>query len=331
MRALVTGGCGFIGSNLVKKLVSLGWKIDVVDDLSNGDIENISPIDIRVVTPGLLNGYDSSRESGKTLVITGDFASPQVLSRVVEKKYDIVFHLAALPRVEYSVKNPVITTEQNVTKTVLLMTACIDNIKRLVFSSSSAIYGNSEDNFPSLELGQSSPESPYALQKRVVEDYCSLYSRIYGLDSICLRYFNAYGPGQLGDSPYSTAISAWMDKIKKGLPLRSDGDGEQTRDMIYVDDIVEANLIASLQEGKFDGDIFNIGTGKSYSNNYIIELLGENFELNIVKAPERLGDVKHTRADVSKAENVLGFKSRVGLKKGLQKTIEWWGLNEKQS
>jgi nucleoside-diphosphate-sugar epimerase len=328
MRALVTGGCGFIGSNLTKKLVNLGWRVDVVDDLSNGDIDNISSIDIRVITPGLLARYDSSKDSNKTLVITGDFAAPQILSRIAEKKYDIIFHLAALPRVEYSVKNPVVTTEQNVTKSVLLMTACIDNVKRFVFSSSSAIYGNSLDNFPSIESGETNPESPYALQKRIVEDYCSLYSKLYDLDSVCLRYFNAYGPGQLGDSPYSTAISAWMDKIKRLQPLRSDGDGEQTRDMVYVGDIVDSNIIASLNKAKFSGDIFNIGTGKSYSNNDILDLLRERFEIKIINAPERVGDVRHTRAEISKSREILGFTSKVDLREGLDKTIAWWSTNE---
>ena len=327
MRALVTGGCGFIGSNLTKKLFSLGWDIEVVDDLSNGDISNLSDIDMRVVTSELLPNYDSSQDSEKMLVITGDFASPQVLSRVAEKKYDLVFHLAAWPRVEYSVKNPVKTTEQNVTKTILLMTACVDNIQRFIFSSSSAIYGDPVNNFPSKESGDFVPSSPYALQKRVVEEYCSLYSKLYKLDTVCLRYFNVYGPGQLGDSPYSTAISAWMDKISKGLPLRSDGDGKQTRDMIYIDDVVEANLLASANKHEFFGEVFNIGTGESYSNNEILELLKKDFDFEINYSPEREGDVKHTKADIFKSEKLLGFKARTSLPEGLKSTIDWWGLN----
>lgn len=327
MRALVTGGCGFVGSNLTRKLVSLGWKVEVVDDLSNGDISNLSGIDMRVVTSELLPNYDSSRDIKKTLVITGDFASPHVLSRITEKKYDLVFHLAAWPRVEYSVKNPVKTTEQNVTKTILLMTSCVDNIQRFIFSSSSAIYGNPVDNFPSVESGEVSPSSPYALQKKVVEDYCSLYYKLYSFDSVCLRYFNVYGPGQLGDSPYSTAISAWMDKISKSLPLRSDGDGEQTRDMVYIDDVVESNILAALSKNKFSGDIFNVGTGESYSNNQILEILREKFSFEIKHSPARDGDVRDTKSDTKKSNEVLGFKSKVSLIEGIKNTIEWWNLD----
>lgn len=327
MRALVTGGCGFIGSNLTKRLVGLGWEVEVVDDLSNGDISNLSGIDMRVVTSELLPNYDSSQDSEKTLVITGDFASPQVLSRIAEKKYDLVFHLAAWPRVEYSVNNPIKTTEQNVTKTIILMTSCIDSVQRFIFSSSSAIYGDPVDNFPSVESGDISPSSPYALQKKVVEDYCSLYSKLYNLDSVCLRYFNVYGPGQLGDSPYSTAISAWMDKLSKSLPLRSDGDGEQTRDMVYVDDVVEANILSALSKEKFSGDVFNIGTGESYSNNQILEILRERFSFDVNQAPARKGDVRDTKADTEKSTEVLGFISKVSLEEGLDNTIKWWNLN----
>lgn len=326
-KVLVTGGLGFIGSSLVLELVDLGWEVEVVDDLSNGDISNLSALDIRVVPSNLLNAYEE-KEKDKTLVITGDFASSQILSRVAEKNYDFVFHLAAIPRVELSVKNPVLTTEHNVTKTILLMTACIENIKRFIFSSSSAIYGDVSDNFPSKESGSSCPSSPYALQKKVVEEYCSLYSKLYSLDSVCLRYFNVYGPGQYGDSPYSTAVSAWMDKLKNNLPLRSDGDGEQTRDMVYVGDVVQANIKAALHTDPLLGEVFNVGTGKSYSNNYILEILKQKFDFEINNAPERLGDVKHTKADLNKVRNVLKFNCDTNFEDGLEKTIEWWGLNE---
>jgi len=328
-RALVTGGCGFIGSNLTRKLVNLGWKVEVVDDLSNGDINNLSDLNLRIVTAELLMGYDSINEENKTLVITGDFASRHVLSRVVEQRYDFVFHLAALPRVEFSVTNPVLTTEENVMKSICLLTACINNVDKLIFSSSSSIYGDTKTNFPSKENGQLNPQSPYALQKRVVEDFCRLYSNLYNLETVSLRYFNVYGPGQLGDSPYSTAISAWMDKIHQNLPLRSDGDGEQTRDLIFVDDVVEANILAALNKNSFKGEIFNIGTGKNYSNNDILGILKEKFDFEIEYAPKREGDVKHTKANIDKAKENLKFKSKINLLEGLNKTISWWGLDEK--
>ena len=329
-RALVTGGCGFIGSNLAVALVKKGWSVEVVDDLSSGDISALDAIDIRTVTPELLVQYE---ESGiiedKTLVITGDFASPYVLSRVADKKYDYVFHLAALPRVQFSVENPVLTTDQNVMKTVSLMTACISNIDRFIFSSSSSVYGDVADNFPSVESGSLEPASPYALQKLVVEDFCRLFFKLYDLQSVCLRYFNVFGPGQPGDSPYSTAVSAWLDKIATGKPLRSDGDGEQTRDIVYIDDVVGANIAAAESSNVMSGDAYNVGTGETFSNNEILGLLKERFgNLEIVTAPERPGDVKHTKANMSKIANDLGFRPKWDFISGLNKTIEWWGLKE---
>ena len=330
-RVLVTGGLGFIGSNLVKRLVRDGYKVEVVDDLSNGTLDSIKELNVRSVPLALLSHYlKSQREECDVLCIHGDFADIQVLSRIAEKKYDVVFHLAAVPRVEYSVENPAITTDINVMRTVSLMTACVQNVEKFVFSSSSAIYGNVENNYPSVESGNSAPTSPYGLQKEVIEKYCKLYFDLYDLDSVCLRYFNVYGPGQMGDSPYSTAVSAWMDKIKKSLPLRSDGDGEQTRDMVYVDDVVQANMLCALSTNKLRGEIINVGTGNSISNKDILDLLSKRFKFSVNKAPERKGDVKHTKANISKAESLLGFKAETSFEDGLEKTINWWNLNEKQ-
>jgi UDP-N-acetylglucosamine 4-epimerase len=332
-RALVTGGCGFIGSSLARELICNGWKVDVVDDLSNGDISALEGLEIRVLTPELLEKYDESGiKEDKTLVITGDFSSPYILSRIADGNYDYVFHLAALPRVEFSVQNPALTTDQNVMRTVLLMTACCGNIKRFIFSSSSAIYGDVFGNFPSREDGNNEPSSPYALQKKVVEEYCALFYKLYELESVCLRYFNVFGPGQLGDSPYSTAVSAWMDKLSKDQPLRSDGDGEQSRDLIFITDVVRANVLAALSKRTMTGDVYNIGTGVRYTNNYILCLLRERFDnLEITYASERPGDVKHTQADATKAVEDLGFRTKVNFKDGLDATISWWNLDEKKS
>ena len=333
MRALVTGGCGFIGSSLAKDLINKGWDVEIVDDLSAGDISTLGELPIRVVTPQLLAGYESlSVDEDKTLVITGDFASPYILSRVAEKKYDFIFHLAALPRVEFSVQNPVLTTEQNVMKTVALLAACCGNIKRFVFSSSSSVYGDVKDNFPSKEDGVCDPASPYALQKKVAEDYCYLFYKLYGLESVCLRYFNVFGPGQLGDSPYSTAVSAWMDKLSKGLPLRSDGDGEQSRDIVYIDDVVRINIIAAESPRVMNGTIYNVGTSKSYTNNEILQMIFDRMgKVKVENAPARPGDVRHTQADGRKAFNELGFKAERDFESGLDETISWWGLDESKS
>ena len=215
-RALVTGGCGFIGSNLVHELVSSGWILDVVDDLSNGLISNLEDIDKRILSVDTLHLYEDQFEEDdekNTIVICGDFAHENILARILSGRYDFVFHLAANPRVSYSVEYPQVTTEVNVLKTVELFKACADaNIERVVFSSSSAVYGDVE-RLPTRETVQGEPQSPYGLQKLQGEQYASLFAKLYSLDIVSLRYFNVYGPRQLGDSPYSTAVSAWCNAI----------------------------------------------------------------------------------------------------------------------
>lgn len=325
---LVTGGLGFIGSNLVRRLVKEGHKVEVIDDLSNGSIDSIKDLKVRNVPVSLLDTYlQNGEEDVDVLSIHGDFSDEAILNRISLKTYDSIFHLAAVPRVEYSVEFPSLTTDINVMRTIKLMTASVGNIEKFIFSSSSAIYGNVEDNYPACEDGSRKPTSPYGLQKLVVEQYCSIFSELYNLQSVCLRYFNVYGPGQPGDSPYSTAVSAWMDKLKNKLPLRSDGDGNQTRDMIYVDDVVEANILCEKTKKKLSGEILNVGTGLSISNNRILEILSNKFSFEVTNAPERKGDVKHTKADMSKTLDFLNFTASVSFEDGLEKTIEWWGLD----
>ena len=205
------------------------------------------------------------------MIITGDFADPNVLDRIAQKKYDIVFHLAANARVSYSVENPTITTEENVYKTVALFEACQkSNVRRIVFSSSSAVYGDVKE-LPIKEddINSENIQSPYGLQKSVCEDFAKLFHRLYGTDIVSLRYFNVYGPGQTGDSAYSTAVSAWCNSVYTGKPLRSDGDGTQTRDMIFLDDVVFANILAAEAPPFVAGKSFNIATGISITIGYV--------------------------------------------------------------
>ena len=330
-KVLVTGGAGFIGSHLVKKLVELGeYDVDVVDNLSSGGLENLSGLDVRCVATGLLPVYERKEpdvDSSKVLIITGDFVDPNVLDRINNVRYDVVFHLAANARVSYSVEHPTITTEENVYKTVALFESCQKaGVRRIVFSSSSAVYGDVE-RLPTRESVQGVPQSPYGLQKKVCEDFASLFNRMYGSDIVSLRYFNVYGPGQLGGGPYSTAVSAWCNATFTGQSLRSDGDGEQTRDMVYVDDVVRANILAA--EAPVDsvsGKAFNIATGKSISNNQILEMFKSQFDdtIQITNAPERPGDVKATLADTTQAEEFLGFRAKVDFSEGLHRTWDWW-------
>jgi len=330
MRALVTGGCGFIGSAISKKLFDNGWDVEIVDDMSNGSYEFLEGYKFKSFPAQLGHIFEQQNKDldRQLLVISGDFVSDEVVRRIVEKKYDVVFHCAANPRVEYSVQNPLETTNENLMKTVRLFTHCISNVKRIVFSSSCSIYGD-PSVLPTEESHVKDPNSPYAIQKLCGEDYAKLYCKLYDIDVVSLRYFNVYGPYQYGNSPYSTAIVSWCDKVKKGVSLRSDGDGTQTRDMVFVEDVAQANLLAASREENFNGECINIGTGESYSNNEILEIFTSKFSgLEIVNAPERPGDVKHTLSCIKKAEKELGFKFEYNLKQGIEKVFNWWGFNE---
>jgi nucleoside-diphosphate-sugar epimerase len=327
MKVLVTGGCGFIGSNLTHELARIGWDVDVVDDMSNGHLEFLEGLSLRVVPTGALAHYEKEYEEEDNrdiLIMTGDFAADDVLARIRSGKYDVVFHLAANPRVEYSVKFPVHTTEVNVFKTVALFKVCVDSKTRVVFSSSSAVYGDAE-SLPVREATRGLPQSPYGLQKLVGEQYADIFCRLYDADIVCLRYFNVYGPRQLGDSAYSTAVSAWCNAIFNQNSLRSDGDGTQTRDMIYVGDVVEANVKAAIAGIKFTGQALNIATGVSISNNEILKMFEEHFpEAEVAHAPRRPGDVMHTLADTELAESTIDFKAKTDFNRGLVQTLMWW-------
>ena len=327
-KVLVTGGCGFIGSNLVHQLVSMGWDVDVVEDLSNGILENLESLDKRVVTTDTLHLYQDQFEAEdekQTLVICGDFAHENILQRIHNNKYEFVFHLAANPRVEFSVQYPQVTTEINVLKTVELFKACADSdVERVIFSSSSAIYGEVE-NLPTDEDTTCTPESPYGLQKLQGEQYAALFAKLYDVDIVSLRYFNVYGPRQLGGSPYATAVSAWCDAIYNEKQLRSDGDGTQSRDMVYVGDVVQANICAALSENPVAGKGYNIGSGVSIENNEILDKLGEIFgDLDVHNASWRPGDVMHTLADISNARSDLGYDPEYSFDEGLEQTLSWW-------
>jgi UDP-glucose 4-epimerase len=331
MRALVTGGAGFIGSNLVNRLVQSGWMVDVVDDLSSGQAEFLD-VKLKFVPVFVLEQfeekYESLRSYDQVLFFEADFEHEAILARVRRGYYDKVFHLAANPRVAYCVENPAKTTDVNVTRTISLVEAinASPNKPRLIFSSTCAVYGNASE-LPTTENAIPSPQSPYGLQKWMVEEFLKMSSSLYGTDAVSLRYYNVYGPNQLGNSPYSTAISAWCDRVKSGGSLRSDGDGEQTRDMVYVEDVVRANVLAATREEKFSGDVINIGTGVRVSNNQILKIFKDNFEdLSVVKAPARSGDVRDTLANNAKAKDSLVWSPQVTLEEGLKKTWAWWDL-----
>ena len=330
-KALVTGGCGFIGSNLVKELVRQGWQVDIVDDMSNGHLNLLEGVNLRVLINGSFytayKAQNIERKQHEVVVIQDDFANDHTLNSVYQGDYDVIFHQAAVPRVSYSVEQPWHTTEVNVAKTVKLFEAANGKVRRIVWASSSSVYGGAE-NLPTPETEKKNPKSPYAWQKSAIEDYARVCWDLYELDIVCLRCFNVFGPGQYGDSPYSTAVSAWCHAIKNGLECRSDGDGEQTRDMCYVDNVVHANIKAANYFMPLKGACFNVAAGGRVSNNEILEYLKNKLgdKVRIKNAPERPGDVKHTQADISKIRRELGTSKPVEFWDGLERTMAWWGL-----
>jgi len=306
MKVLVTGAAGFIGSNLSKRCVEEGWDVTGIDDLSNGHIQFVP------------KGVE---------LLQSDFSSDNVKSRLEKQSYDVVLHLAACPRVSYSVEHPFETNDINVTKTLKLMNYCRGNVSRFVFASSSAIYGNVEE-LPTKETCHKNPQSPYALQKLIIEGYLKLYNDLYGMDSACLRFFNVFGSNQLGDSPYATAVSAWLNAVNRGQSMRSDGDGSQTRDMCHVDNVVEACILAAKTPVKLNAEPFNVACGERTSNKDILKYLLSRYpEAKYHDSPWRPGDVMHTQADITKIHDVLGYKPLVSFWDGLESTIEWYEEN----
>tara|TARA_R110000851_G_scaffold70717_2_gene157697 strand:+ start:5072 stop:5968 length:897 start_codon:yes stop_codon:yes gene_type:complete len=252
MKYLVTGGLGFIGSHVVDSLISQGDDVTVLDNLSSGKKKNLNP---------------------KAELVICDISKAHIefLSRYLEN-VDIVFHLAATPQVQYSVENP--TDNNNINSTINILEACrLSGVKRVIFSSSSAVYGNPKYT-PIDELHPIETLSPYALHKLVGEQYCKLYSNIYELDTVCLRYFNAYGNRMSNTGAYRSVVSIFIEQHKGNLPLNIVNDGEQRRDFVHVNDIVKANILCSKQKNNFNGEVYNVGTSKSFSVNQIADMFG---------------------------------------------------------
>lgn len=279
---LVTGGAGFIGSNLVEELLRHKIDVRIIDDLSSGDIKKV-PQGVRFLKK------DLSIISQEELV---DFM----------KGVDTVFHLAAKARVQPSIDDPIVFNKANVDSTlnVLFASKKID-VKRVIYSASSSCYGDTK-NVPTPETDVIDPLSPYALQKYIGEEYCRLFSKIYELDTVCLRYFNVYGEGMKHTDAYSLVLSVWKNQYDKGLPLTITNDGNQRRDFTYVGDVVRANILAATHKSALAGESFNVGSGISYSMNQVVKMIDSDY----VYTEKRLEPFE-TRADISKITKTLGW------------------------
>jgi UDP-glucose 4-epimerase len=302
---LVTGGAGFIGSNIVRKLVENGQQVRVLDNLSTGKLENIRPFLKKIE---FIQGDFTNLETAKNAVIGVDY----------------VLHQGAIPSVQRSVDDPIKTHSSNVLGTLNMLIASRDEgVKRFVYASSSSIYGDSPV-MPKIETMATAPKSPYAIQKLTAEQYCQSFYRIYGLEAICLRYFNVFGPNQDPESVYSAAVPLFIKKIIKGEPITIFGDGNTSRDFTYVENNVDANLKACIAPKECVGEIINIACGVEISLNELVEKINLSFGTNVkpIYKEERKGDVKHSLADISKAKKLLGYESIVNFEEGLKKTIK---------
>jgi UDP-N-acetylglucosamine/UDP-N-acetyl-alpha-D-glucosaminouronate 4-epimerase len=305
-KVLVTGGAGFIGSNLVRKLVEEGHReVRVIDNLSSGKRENLTPI---------LEKIDLQ---------IGDIRDKEFVENQM-RDTDVVFHHAAIASVDQSVKDPMTTNDCNIGGTLNVLLAARDNrVRRVVFASSSAVYGDSPA-LPKHEQMPADPLSPYALSKYVGEKYCQLFYQLYGVDTICLRYFNVFGPNQDPGSQYAAVIPLFTDAIINGKPITIYGDGEQTRDFVFIENAVSANLLAA-SAGAVAGKVFNIACGERISVNRLAKLLMDVLgqEVPVIHEAPRTGEVKHSLADISRAVELLGYTPSVDVSEGLRRSASW--------
>lgn len=289
-KVIVTGGAGFIGSYVTKKLIEEGYEVFVIDNLLAGKKENIHK-DAKFFNLDIRNLKDIEP---------------------VFKDAKYVFHLAAIPSVQYSIENPQETNDVNVTGTLnVLIAAKNASVKRLVYSASSSVYGDAKI-LPITENESPKPKSPYALQKYIGELYCKMFSQIYDLETVCPRYFNVYGKGQPSTGAYASVIAKFVALKKENKPLTIVGDGNQTRDFVHVEDVARANILAATSDKVGKGESINIGTGKKYSVNEIAKIIGGLTE----SIPPRI-EPKDSLADISLAKFLLNWEPKIELEEGL--------------
>jgi nucleoside-diphosphate-sugar epimerase len=303
---LVTGGAGFIGSHIVERLVRDGESVRVLDNFATGKRQNLAPF------------------MDKIDMFEGDLRSRADCAKACAG-VEVVFHEGAVPSVPVSVEDPATSHEANIDGTFNILLAARDaRCRRLIFAASSSAYGDQPD-LPKRETQKPAPLSPYAVNKLVGEYYLSVFNKCWGLETLSLRYFNVFGPRQDPKSQYAAAIPAFVTSILHNEPPTIFGDGEQTRDFTYIDNVVHANLLAA-KAPKVSGEVINVACGERVSINQIIgqinQLLGKNVQPKYV--PERAGDVKHSLADISLARQIIGFEPVINFADGLTKAIDWY-------
>ncbi len=303
---LVTGGAGFIGSNIAEELVERGYAVRIIDNFLTGKRENISSF------------------LDKIELVEGDIRDYDACSRALDG-VDFVLHQAALPSVPRSIEDPLLTNEINIKGTLNILLASREaKVKGFVFASSSSVYGD-DPNLPKKEGTLGNPLSPYAISKLTGEKYCRVFSQIFGLPTVCLRYFNIFGPRQDPSSQYAAVVPNFISRMLKGESPTIFGDGEQTRDFTHVSNVVEANILASKAQG-VSGEVFNIACGERTTVNSLASNLNRILkeEISPYFAEPRPGDVRDSFADMSKARKMLKYEPLVPFSKGLEETMRWY-------
>jgi nucleoside-diphosphate-sugar epimerase len=305
---LVTGGAGFIGSHLTEALLQAGHRLRVLDDFSTGKRENLV--------------FD--KEYASLQIIEGDICNLATCQKAM-KDIEYVFHQAALPSVQRSVEDPLGSNAVNSGGTLnILFAAREEGVKRVIYASSSSIYGDTP-TLPKKEEMPPTPLSPYALQKYIGEQYCRLFYELYGLETVSLRYFNIFGPRQDPDSVYSAVIPKFVDALLQSSPPIIFGDGDQSRDFTYIENVVQANLLA-MSAGHLHGETINIACGERTSLNQLVNVLRKilGSKVSPIYEAPRKGDVRHSLADIRKGKEILNYEPKVGLELGLEKTVEFF-------
>lgn len=306
---LVTGGAGFIGSHIIRRVLKEGGSVRVLDNLSTGKRDRLQDME-------------------RSIEFIEDDLTDRSVCDAAARGVEFVLHQAAIPSVHRSIQDPLGTNQTNITGTLNLLESCRkQGVRRLVYAASSSAYGDTEI-LPKQEDMPANPLSPYALQKLVGERYCTLYNNLYGLETVSLRYFNVFGPSQDPYSEYSAVIPKFATRLQSGQSLVVYGDGEQSRDFTYIDNVVEANMLA-LRAPRAAGAVINVGCGQRLTLNQLIrfleEILGTRAEVDY-QQPRR-GDVRHSLADISLAQDLLGYQPKVVVKEGLRRTVDFFIAN----